>query len=352
AGAFVTGNRVGSAATAGTAAVPSRVTTTERANRFVTEHRASATTLGRTLADLVTEPDRFVTSMERGFRRLADPSYRDAQIWVVPGAVGVIGIRGPLIQAVERPVARALREASPAVSIYLADACSQHDAFEVRLFALVPLRRSLPDDPERSWQIVRRLARRASDWVSVDSLADVVARGLLLEPFRWAEIELLVYSPYRWERRLVAATLAELPFRRSIGERVDLRTRPALSIIGTMIGEADPDVQKALSWALRSWREVDPAGVSTFLRREAATAVETDDGGRAWVVRDALTGRSADLGLAAELKACLAGIRRRPHAPDTSLAHATASAFFVHAMPDPLDVEEAPLDLAPSPVTA
>ena len=61
----------------------------------------------------------------------------------MPGAVGVIGVRGPLVQAVERPVARALREASPAVSIYLADACSQHAAFEVRLFALVPLRRSL-----------------------------------------------------------------------------------------------------------------------------------------------------------------------------------------------------------------
>ncbi len=350
----MTRNRATSAA-AGTApsagAVPASATT-ERANRFVAERRATATTLGRTLADLVTEPDRFVTSLERGFRRLADPSYRDAQTWVVPGAQGVIGVRGPLAQAVERPVARALREASPAVSIYLADACSQHDAFEVRLFALVPLRRSLRDDPERSWQIVRRLARQASDWVSVDSLADVVARGMLLEPFRWAEIELLVYSPYRWERRLVAATLAQLPFRRSTAERADLRTRPALSIIGTMIGEADPDVQKALSWALRSWREVDPDGVSTFLRREAKTAVATGDGGRAWVVRDALTGRSADAGLAAELKPRLSGIRRRPGAPDTSLAHATASAFLVHAMPDPLDVEEAPLDLAPSPVIA
>jgi 3-methyladenine DNA glycosylase AlkD len=351
----VTRNTATSSAAAGKAtsagAVPASATT-ERANRFVAEHRAAASNLGRTVADLVTEPDRFVTSLERGLRRLADPSYRDAQAWVVPGAAGVIGVRGPLVQAVARPVARALREASPAVSIYLADACSHHDAFEVRLFALVPLRRSLREDPERSWQIVRRLARQASDWVSVDSLADVVARGLLLEPFRWAEIELLVYSPYRWERRLVAATLAELPFRRSTADRADLRARPALSIIGTMIGEADADVQKALSWALRSWREVDPDGVSTFLRREAETAVATDDGGRAWVVRDALTGRSADAGLAAELKPRLAGIRRRPGAPDTSLAHATASAFFVHAMPDPLDVEEAPLDLAPSPVTA
>ena len=308
------------------------------------EHRAIAEALGRRLADLVTESDRFVAALDRGLRRLADPTYRDAQAWVVPGAMGVIGVRNPLLRAVERPVARALHEASPAVSIYLADACSRHEAFEVRLVALVPLRRSLREDPERTWQLIRRLARRASDWVSVDSLADVVARGLLLEPFRWAEIELLVYSPHRWERRLVGATLAELPLRVPAAERPDLRTRPALSIIGSLIGEADPDVQKALAWALRSWRAVDPEGVAAFLRREAETAIRGDDGARAWVVRDALTGRSVDADLDAELRPRLAGIRRRPGALDTSLAHATAAAFFVHAMPDPLDVAEAPLD--------
>ncbi len=299
-----------------------------------------------------TEPDAFIASLTRGLSRLADPAYRDAHAWMAPGATGVIGVRGPLVQAVERPVARALRGASPAVSIYLADACSRHEAFEVRLFALVPLRRSLREDPERTWQLIRRMARQASDWVSVDSLADVVARGVLLEPFRWAEIELLVYSPHRWERRLVGSTLAELPFRVATTERATLVARPALTIIGSMIGEADPDVQKALSWALRSWREVDPEGVAAFLRREAETAIRMDDGARAWVVRDALTGRSADAALAADLRSRLAGIRRRPGAPDTSLAHATASAFLVHAMPDPLDVADAPLDLATSPVTA
>jgi len=318
----------------------------------VAEHRSDAAALGERLAALVTETDRFVAALESGLRRLADPAYRDAQAWVAPGATGIIGVRNPLMRAVERAVARVLDEASPAVSIYLADACSRHEAFEVRLFGLLPLRRSLGDDPERTWQLIRRLARRASDWVSVDSLADVVARGLLLEPFRWAEIELLVYSPHRWERRLVGSTLAELPFRLPAPDRARLRDRPALAIIGSMVGEADPDVQKALSWALRSWREVDAAGVAALLRDEAATAIRNDDGGRAWVVRDALTGRSADPVLAAELRSRLAGIRRRPGAPDTSLAHATASAFHVHAMPDPLGVVEAPLDTTPSPVIA
>jgi 3-methyladenine DNA glycosylase AlkD len=324
---------------------------TARANAFVAEHRAAADALGRRLAELVVEPDRFVAQLERGLRRLADPAYAKGMAGVVPGAAGIIGVRTPLLRAVERPVARALREASPAVSIYLADTLTRTVAFETRMVALVPLRRSLAADPERTWQLIRRLARLARDWASVDALADVVARGLLLEPFRWAEIELLVYSPHRWERRLVGSTIAEIPFRLASGERASLRERPGLTIIESLIGETDPDVQKALSWALRSWREVDPDGVAALLRRQAGVARATDDGARAWVVRDALTGHSADPALAAELKPLLVGIQRRPDAPDTSVAHATAAAFLVHAMPDPLDVAEAPLE-RPAPVTA
>ena len=45
---------------------------------------------------------------------------------------------------------------------------------------------------------MRRMARAAHDWISVDSLADVFARGILAEPFRWAEIEQLVYSASEW----------------------------------------------------------------------------------------------------------------------------------------------------------
>lgn len=318
---------------------------TDRAQRFVAERMPAAEAIGRRLAELITEPEAFIAALDAGLPTLADPVYRDAQAWVVPGATGVIGVRSPLLGAVRRPVERALRQASPAISIYLAGACAEHAAFEVRLLALVPLRRSLPADPERTWQLVRQMARRAHDWVSVDSLADLVARGLLLEPFRWAEIELLVYSPHHWERRLVGSTLAELPFRLPAAERPGLRDRPGLMLVESLMGDPDPDVAKALAWALRAWREVDPAGVAACLRRQAAIAARDGDGARAWVVRDALTGRSADLALAAELRPRLAGIRRRAGAPDTSLAHATAAAFFAHAMPDPLDVEEIPLDV-------
>ena len=303
--------------------------TTARAQAFVAEHRASAVALGGRLADQVSDPERFERTLTRGLRGLADPVYAAAQPTIVPGSAPLLGVRWPLVSAVSRRVDRALAGQSPAISVYLAEQLAKADLLEVRLFSHVALRRSLARDPERSWQIIRRLARRASDWVSVDSLADLTARGILLEPYRWAELEQLVYSPHRWERRLVGSTLAELPFRVPADERANrLRPTPALALVATLIGEADPDVRKALSWALRSWRTVDPAGVAELLRREAAVSVETADGNRAWVVRDALTGAGADQTLADELRPALtsAHLRTDRH-HDTSRAHEVAHAF-------------------------
>jgi 3-methyladenine DNA glycosylase AlkD len=304
-----------------------RSSASAHAEAFVAAHRPGAAALGRRLLGELNDPSAFVTRLAAGLQKLADPPYRDAQVWIAPGAQGVIGVRWPLVQTVERALRPALAKSSPAISVALADALSRDARFEVRLFAHVMLRRSLRDDPERSWQIIRRLARAASDWVSVDALAGVVARGLWLEPFRWAEIEQLVYSPHRWERRLVGSTLAELPHRLTPAARTQLAERPGLAVITALMGDHEADVQKALSWALRSWRGVDPEGVAALLRRETRVAAGAADGARAWVVRDALTGSGADERLSAELRPLLAGIRRRAGAPNTSPAFRQASAF-------------------------
>jgi 3-methyladenine DNA glycosylase AlkD len=314
---------------------------TQRAIALVAALLPEARALGRRLSDDLGDPQSFVAHLTAGLELLADPAYRDAQAWIAPGSRSVLGVRWPLVLAVERALRRPLAATSPALALDLAGALALAEPFEVRLFAHVPLRHSLPADPERSWQLIRHLARAAGDWVSVDSLAGVVAQGVLLEPFRWAELELLVYSPHRWERRLVGSTLAELPFRLPPAERPDLASRPGLTIIEGMIGDDEPDVQKALSWALRSWRQVDPAGVTALLRREAARARDTHDGARAWVVRDALAGASAEPTLAAELRPLLAGLRRRPGAPTTSRAQVAALAFIAGGLPD---VRDLPVD--------
>ena len=298
------------------------------------ERLPEARGLGVALAELIDDPESFTRTLTEGLEQLADEAYAAEQERVAPGSAAVIGTRWPLVHAVERALRRPLRESSSSSALWLAQRLASSEYREVRLFSLPCLERSLPDDPERSWQLMRRLGRGARDWISVDTLAVVYAQGILLEPFRWAELEQLVYSKQNMERRLVGATLARMPYEIQGGaarSRV-LDAGRALELITVLMGDADDQVQKALSWALREWSRVDRVAVEQLLDREAAVAARTGDGHRAWVIRDSLT--LIDPRVASGLRALLADVRRRASSPSTSEASRAAATF------------SAPLDLA------
>ena len=259
---------------------------TARANAFVEQHQPRARDLGAALAELTEDPESFARSLTDGLRELEDPAYNAEQERVAPGSGATLGVRWPLFRAVERPVRAALAEGSSASALWLAQRLASSPYREVRLFALPALRRSIGDDPERSWQLLRRMARGAADWISVDSLADVFALGILAEPFRWAEIEQLVYSPQRMERRLVGSTLATLPHRLPHGsarsEAIEHWAPRCLDLERQLMGDADDQVRKALGWAIREWSKVAPAVTQAFLRAETDICVANRDGNRAW----------------------------------------------------------------------
>ena len=294
---------------------------TLRAQALVAERLPQARGLGDTLAALIDEPEEFVTLARGGLAQLADEAYRAEQSRVAPGSGAVFGVRSPLQGAIHRQLRPALKQSAPASALSLAERLVIEPEREFVFISHVCLLRSLPDDPERTWQLMRHLARQANEWVSVDSLAGLYARGILLEHFRWAELEQLVYSADRWERRLVGSTIAQLPYDLPRARRTELMVSPGLTLIKSLLGDAEPDVQKALSWALRSWLEVDHNGVRDFVRAEAQAAQRTDDGHRAWVLRDALTAPSLDAAFAAEIRDCLRLIRRvAGHGPTSDAA--------------------------------
>jgi 3-methyladenine DNA glycosylase AlkD len=308
-----------------TATTPSPRAATARAVAFVAARREAAEELGTRLADLVDDPDAFAAELRRGMEALADPDYVAGQQFVAPGLGEVLGVRWPLNAAIARGFRDATRRDSPAKLLFVADRLFRERPLELRWFAFGLLDRLLPDEPERTWQLLRRAAREAADWITVDSLAHPYGRGILLEEYRWAELEQLVFSPSRWERRLVGSTVATIPFiDRREGRDADVAAR-GLRLIGDLLGDDEPDVQKALAWALRSLALVDLAAVEGFCDREAASAAEANDGNRAWVVRDALaklTPAAAD-----ELRERLAGIRRRQGTGATSRAAEIAGRF-------------------------
>lgn len=312
---------------------------TARAVAFVADHRPAAEALGTSLGEHIHDPDRFAASLRAGLEGLADPDYLAGQHAVAPGLGTTLGVRRPLLIAIVRTFHQATRGDRPASLLFLADRLFREEPLEARWFAFALLERTLAADPERTWQLLRRAAREARDWMTVDDLAHPYARGVAAEAYRWAELEQLVFSPSRWERRLVASTIATMTHGKRRTARADDIVERALPLLGQLIGDDEPDVQKALGWAYRSLAQIDPERTAAALRAEAARAVEADDGHRAWVVRDSLAKLpEAD---AEDLRARLAGIRRRPGAPSSSAAAAMATRFG--QLPDPRDHREPPL---------
>jgi 3-methyladenine DNA glycosylase AlkD len=312
---------------------------TERAVALVAERKPDAEELGRRLADDTDDPERFAQTLREGFAGLADPDYREGSHMVIPTLGPSHGVRWPLIQAVTRGFREATRRERTSTWLFVADRLFREPEIEARWFAFGLLDRLLDDEPERTWQLLRRAAREAEDWATVDALAHPVGRGILNESYRWAELEQLVYSPRRWERRLVGSTVATIPFVDRRRGREPEVAEHGLGLVRELIGDAEPDVQKALAWALRSMAAVDVERTTAFLEAETATAAASADGHRAWVIRDALS--KIDPALADRIRARLEGIRRRTGAASTSRAAETADRFGRGILGGP--VEEPPL---------
>jgi 3-methyladenine DNA glycosylase AlkD len=307
---------------------------TERATALVAERRPIAEALGRDLAEHVNDPAAFAAGLRDGLRGLSDPEYLEGQRRIAPGIGALFGVRWPLIEAVKRGFRESTRRERTGGWLFIADRLLREEELEPRWFAFGLLERLIADDPERTWQLLRRAAREAGDWITVDSLAHPVGKGILAESYRWAELEQLVYSPSRWERRLIGSTIATTPFiDHRLGRQPDI-ARHGLDLIGQLLGDDEPDVQKALAWALRSLTLVDREAVAAFCELESIRAAEESDGHRAWVIRDALA--KLDPAAAGPIRARLEGIRRRAGAPSTSAAGAAAARFGGGALGQPL----------------
>ncbi|HEU4673024.1 MAG TPA: DNA alkylation repair protein [Candidatus Limnocylindrales bacterium] len=300
---------------------------------------AAADALGRRLATEVTDAAAVAVAAEQGLRELATEADAASTRRVAPGIDPIAGVSFFLVERAGRSFARATREDSPINVLLACERLFRLPMLEARWLAFHALERLVVVEPEQTWQLMRRASKEAADWITVDALAHPVGRGILAEPFRWAELGALVFSPSEWERRLVGSTIATIPFvDRSAGRDSEV-ARQALPLVGSLIGDASPAVQKALSWALRSLVLVDVGAVVAFVTAESQRAVRDDDGHRAWVLRDTvgkLPPPTADA-----IRGRLDGIRKRPGAPSTSEAAAIAAAFVGAGGVPPLGGEPA-----------
>jgi 3-methyladenine DNA glycosylase AlkD len=289
------------------------------------DRRAAAVELGHALAESVADPEAVRDVAERGLRHLARSADRAELLRVAPELEGFVGVAFSTVERAGRTLARETRRDSPMNTLLAVERLFNLPVLEARWLAMPILERLVIIDPERTWQLLRRASREARDWITVDALAHPVGRGVLAEPFRWSELGQLVFAPSSWERRLVGSTIATLPFVDRVLGREPVVASRGLELVATLIGDDRPEVQKALAWALRSLVLVDPEAVRSFLDRETVSAVASDDGHRAWVVREALV--KLDPVFAGRVRERLASLRRRSGSPSTSAAAAIANAF-------------------------
>lgn len=309
--------------TADVASMPSP--TTARATAFVAARRPRAEARGRELAGHIGDPSAFAAALRASLASLADPEYLAGQRRIAPGIGALHGVRWPLLGALARGF-RSETRLDPATPLLdVAQRLLREPELEAHWFAFGVLEQTIGREPERTWQLLRTAAARASDWITVDSLAHPYGRGILGEAFRWAELEQLVYSPSRWERRLVGSTIATIPHLDHRAGRSPAVVRHGLELVGQLMGDDEPDVRRALAWALRTLADLDGPATGAFLDAETEQAARAADGHRAWVIRDTLPRLAPPV--AAELRTRLAGIRARAGSPATSTASRTRAAF-------------------------
>jgi hypothetical protein len=91
--------------------------TSRQARELVAQRLPEARGLGQALAELIDDPESFVAVLRDGLQALSDEAYAAEQERVAPGSGAVIGVRWPLIHAVESQLRRSLAESSAASAV-------------------------------------------------------------------------------------------------------------------------------------------------------------------------------------------------------------------------------------------
>ena len=157
----------------------------------------------------------------------------------------------------------------------------------------------------------RAAAGQADDWITVDTLAHVMARGILTKSTNGQSSRRLVRSPSRWERGSWARRSAVIAG--ADGERARARRRPgaASALVRDLIGDAEPERPRpSRGRSLNKHRTKtswSPPPLPRPLRRTTAIGHSSPrQPGEASVAHRGRAPRT------------VRGIRKRPNAPTTS----------------------------------
>ena len=197
-----------------TRAEPSRAPTSTARRRVRRRPRAGRRSArARRWRTASSDPDAFATAPDAGLRSASPtPSTSRASSASRPARCRRYGVRWPLHGGRRPRLPRRPRGATaPSRSCSSPTACSARTTSRPAGSPSTSSSGRSPTEPERTWQLLRRARARGGRLDHRRRRSPIrTARASLAEPYRWAELEQLVFSPSRWERRLVGSTIATM----------------------------------------------------------------------------------------------------------------------------------------------
>jgi hypothetical protein len=196
-------------------------------------------------------PPRTVASLaaaiRKGLQAASDPAYRDSIARLVPG-IRTWGVRVPVLRTEAAEAAKGDPPPTFEEACALLDRFTEEGWRDEILFATFLVARFRRQIPTLPWKTVARWAERVDNWETCDQIAmGIAAPRVAAAPAEGIRgLKQLARAASPWTRRFAVATAAALNQR---GRSFPAET---LEICELLVDEKDPNVRKAVAWAMRA----------------------------------------------------------------------------------------------------
>jgi 3-methyladenine DNA glycosylase AlkD len=193
--------------------------------------------------------------------------------------IGAVGTPVPVLKDMGSVIAKA---ASKDVDKFLPLAHLLWDRYgrEGRIVALIVFGAMELADPQRLVPILKELCRSCVSWEDADRLSmDALEPIVRKFPAPWiGEMAAWLNDENKWVRRAAVTVILRLPMKHpELSEQ-------CLQLAGSLICDADMDVKRAVSFAIRMIAKIDPELVLAFIEKQLARP----DPDATWVLCDVI----------------------------------------------------------------
>lgn len=216
----------------------------------------------------MTDPNNLRQTLRDRLAAAADEKCREKAERLTSGAK-CLGVTVPQIRTTAKELKKEWSEVDFETLCQVADLCFENECREEILCAIFLLALHKKRLNEIKWNRINRWTLHLDNWETCDQLSSNILTPILLNntnPFM--PLEQMALSANKWERRLSAATAANLNH--------GGRTYPTetFRICQQLLTDKEPMVNKAVDWALREICQKPPEEVTSLLKQNKNTALE------------------------------------------------------------------------------